>query len=244
MKKIIPACLAVFFALRVDSIFAQSESAQPIKIHLLQAGLTLEYTSAPRLSQSISDAEKQVNYAVYPLGITLISPEKQPLIEQKKRAIFSKLKTIDTPESLQILKHLKKLNFVYKQPTDNLLKRIRLNKKHDPLLLKDYTLSISIRPNHIRVITPRRKSTSLVKLLPNASLKDYLTKKIAGDSYDSAWVVQVDQHISQASNIQWENKKHYLAPGAIVYVGLSGLFSEYQALNQDIVELLSQHLEL
>lgn len=239
MQKNLSISLAILLSITAGSVLAQS-----IKINLLQSETVLEYVSAPRLSQVITEAAEQTDYAIYPLGVTLISPDKQALIDEKKRSIFTILEGLKNQQAAQILKHLKKLHFVHKEPSNTLLRRIRTDKKLNPLLSKNYTLSLPIRPDYIRLITPMRESTSLVKYLPNTSLKEYLTKKVAGDSYDSAWIIQANQDTRLVSNIQWQSKKYYLSPGAIVFVGLSNLPSKYQTLNQDIAELLSQHLEL
>ncbi|KZN15080.1 hypothetical protein OA79_02455 [Marinomonas sp. TW1] len=229
----ISLCFLPFFAM-----------AQPVKIHLLQPKITLEYKAAVRLSQVLSDAQKQVDYPVYSLGISVISPTKQALIDQQKNIIFNALRHIDSAESKRIVKQLEVLHFVYRETLETRLKNVRTVKKNNPLLNHDYTLSILSRPAYIRVITPKRTTNALVKQMPNTHLKDYLTPDIAGDDYDSAWIIQADQRVQYIKGIQWQGKHHYLSPGSLVFVGLENLPHQYKTLNHDIAQLLTQHLEL
>lgn len=217
--------------------------AQPVKIQLLQPQIMLEYGDPVRLSQLLSDAQKQVDYPVYPLGISLISPTKQGQIDEQKRLIFSALETINTKDTQRIAEQLKALHFVYREKLETHLAKVRSIKKNNPLLTADYTLSIPSRPPHIRVITPKRTTHEVVKQSPNTHLKNYLTPDIAGDDYDSAWVIQADQTVQYIKDIQWRGKHHYLSPGSIVFVGLDDLPHPYQTLNNDIAQLLTQHLE-
>lgn len=218
--------------------------SQPIKIQLLQPEITLEYGDPVRLSQLLTDAQKQVNYQVYPLGISLISPTKQRHIDEQKRLIFSALDKINTKDAQRIAEQLESLHFVYREKVETRLQQVRTIKKDNPLLAHDYVLSIPTRPALIRLITPKQIPTPLVKQLPNARLKDYMTPDIAGAHYDSAWVIQADQSIQYISGIQWKGQNHYLSPGSIIFVGLDNAPDQYQHLNQDIAQLLTQHLEL
>ncbi|WP_394180912.1 capsule biosynthesis GfcC family protein [Marinomonas posidonica] len=236
-----PISYVSFISLCFLPLFAM---AQPVKIHLLQPEITLEYEAAVRLSQVLSDAQKQVDYPVYSLGISVISPSKQALVDQQKNDIFNALRHIDSAESKRIVKQLAPLHFVYRERLETRLKNVRTVKKNNPLLSHDYALSVPIRPTFIRVISPKRTSMSMIKQTPNSHLKDYLTPDIAGDDYDSAWVIQADQKVQYIKGIQWQGKHHYLSPGSLVFVGLENLPHQYKTLNQDIAQLLTQHLEL
>ncbi|RBP83297.1 hypothetical protein EBI01_19980 [Marinomonas rhizomae] len=236
--------LSYIFLISTMCCYSLLALSQPIKIHLLQPEITLEYAEAARFSQVLTDAQSQIDYPIYALGLSLISPNKQTLIEQKKSLILKALSDIDSAESTHIAEQLKSLHFAYREKIETRLQQVRTIKKNNPLLTHDYTLSIPTRPNFIRLITPKQTPTPLVKQLPNARLKDYMTPDIAGDNYDSAWIIQADQSIQHISGIQWQGQNHYLSPGSIIFVGLDNVPDQYQHLNQDIAQLLTQHLEL
>ncbi|NLU96873.1 hypothetical protein B6N13_02010 [Marinomonas sp. UCMA 3892] len=220
-------------------------SQEQIALYYPQQSVTLSYPQEVRLSQVLTDAYAQLDYQPYSLGTALIDLSKQQQIDEKKHAILKKLQDINTPASNYIAKKLNSLDFVYRERIETDPSKVRVNPKYDPMLKGVYQLFLPKRPQHIYLINADDHNYLTLKLTANSNLKDYLAEQFEANryTYDSAWIIQANQDVYQATDIQWKGKLYFLSPGAIVFIGLTDLPEKYRDLNADIAHLLAFLLE-
>lgn len=205
----------------------------------------LSYPQEVRFSQVLTDAYAQLDYQPYSLGIALIDPNKQRQIDEKKHAILKQLRDINTPASNYVAKQLSSLHFVYREKIETDPSKVRVNPKYDPMVKGTYLLSLPKRPQHIYLINADDQNFLTLQLTANSNLKDYLAEQFEAYryTYDEAWIIQANQDVYQATDIQWKGKLYFLSPGSMVFIGLTGLSEKYHDLNADIAHLLALRLE-
>jgi hypothetical protein len=248
LRTILLGGLLLIAALPTSQADAETPNIYATRVTLLPSQITLSYSQDVRFSQVLSDAYAQSNNDVYPLGTALIDPHKQTIIDTQKRVIMRQLTQLDTPEATNLAKQLDSLPLVYHEQIATDLTKVRVSPKLNPLIKKDYWLSLPKRPAHIKVFDPALDHSMTMALQKNADLRDYLaklsqvTKK--DRSHDSAWVIQADRAVYHVDNLAWKNTLHFLSPGAIVFIGLQNLPDDYRDLNANIAHLLAFRLEL
>ena len=210
-----------------------------------QASLTYSQDTV-RLSQVLADSYALLTYQPYSFGVSLIDPKKQPTVEKKKLDVLNRLQEINSPTSNHLAKQLDALHFVYREKIETDPSKVRVNPALDPMIKGNYWLNIPTRPEHIFIINANIESSITLPLKMNSDLKDYLDELPDANShtYDSAWIIQANQDVYQATDIQWQDKGYFLSPGAIIFIGLTNLPDEYQDLNADIAHFLTFCLEL
>ncbi|AWY02154.1 hypothetical protein A8139_21090 [Marinomonas primoryensis] len=233
------------------SLISANVMAEVTKISLLpqevyEQEVTLSYQQEVRLSQILTDAYAQLDYQPYSLGTALIDPNKQRQIDEKKYTILKQLRDINTPASRYIAKQLNLLHFVYREKIEADPTKIRVDPKHDPIVKGTYLLSLPKRPKHIYLINADDLNFLTLQLKTNSNLKEYLAEQFEANryTYDSAWIIQANQDVYQATDIQWKNKLYFLSPGSMVFIGLTNLSEKHHDLNADIAHLLALRLEL
>lgn len=238
-------CILAMFVAK-NSIAETSVSS--IYISVLPGQALLTYPQNVRLSQVLVDAYAQTDYSVYSLGTALIDPDKQPMVEVQKQKVLRQLMQLNTFEALNMVAQLSGMRFAYYQSVETNPNRVLTVAKNNPLLDKDFWLYLPERPNHIKIINPQSSAPSVLGIQYNAELRDYLAKlaatKKSDQPYDSVWIIQGDRKVYQINNLTWEGERHYLSPGAILFIGLQNLPYEFRDLNGDIAQLLSHRLEL
>lgn len=252
------------FILGVGFLFAAQEpidtnSKAPLtltKIILVNQNISLTYNKTVRLEKVFTDAYLYTRKDIYSLGIALISPTKQALVDAKKDKILNQLKALNTSEANNLIAQLSPLTYAYREKIETDLNKIRLISRSNPILKGEYHLLLPTRPKHITVFSSDYNKPIRLPLHTNYHLKDYLSELPAPvksnteqannkkPSYHSAWVIQANQDLYQALDIQWERNLYFLSPGAYVFTGLTKLPNEYHHLNADIANLLTYYLEL
>lgn len=228
------------------SFFTHNLAMASTSITLINTQMSLTYPqNSVRFSQVLTDSYAQLTYEPYPFGIALIDPNKQPTIDKMKLNILKRLQSIDSGSSNYLAKQLESLNFVYREKIETDPSKVRANPKYDPMIKGEYWLSIPKRPEHIFIIDANKKVSRAVPLKMNSNLEDYLAELHNTNTqiYDFAWIIQANQDVYQATDIQWKGKRYFLSPGAVVFIGLTDLPDKYQDLNADIAHLLTFHLE-
>ncbi|WP_219702458.1 capsule biosynthesis GfcC D2 domain-containing protein [Marinomonas lutimaris] len=207
--------------------------------------VTLSYPQEIRLSQVLTDAYAQLDYQPYSLGIALIDPNKQRQIDEKKHAILKQLRDINTPASNYVAKQLSSLHFVYREKIETDLTKVQVTPKYNPMVKGTYQLLLPKRPRHVFLINADDQNFLTLQLTANSNLKDYLAEQFEAYryTYDNAWIIQANQDVYQATDIQWKGKLYFLSPGSMVFIGLTGLSEKYRDLNADIAHLLALRLE-
>ena len=219
--------------------------AQNINITLAKQNIRLTYNQDVRLSQIFTDAYPYAKYEVYSLGIALINPDKQQLVDSKKADILNRLKQLNTLEANNLVKQLSPLDFVYREAVETNINKIRFFTRSNPLIKKDYTLLLPSRPDHIRLFNSASDESLFIPLKTNYHLQNYLSE--LPDAKDKkqrkAWIIQANKEFYLAEDIQWKRTLYYLTPGAYVFIGLDNLPKQYSTLNADVAELLTFYME-
>ena len=242
LSKSVALCCSFFVCILSNNIAVASTN-----ITLISSQRSLEYPQdAVRFSQVLADSYALLTYQPYFFGTSLIDPRKQPTVEKKKLDILNKLQEINSPASNYLAKQLDALHFVYREKIETDPSKIRVDSKLDPMIKGNYWLDIPKRPKHIFIINANIESSLTLPLKINSDLESYLGDLPDANShtYDSAWIIQANQDVYQATDIQWQDKGYFLSPGAIIFIGLTNLPDEYQDLNADIAHFLTFCLEL
>lgn len=238
--------------LSLSLLWGNTVNATPIlEVKIPQADISLKYQVAPRLSQLLFDAHKNIDYSPYSLGALLlnldsnqskkINDEKSTLLKMIDRRIESDVTNLSSI--------LDSLTFSSREQVILDLEKIQLNAKLNPKLKGHYQLSLPTRPNFITVIDPTNSDKVIrVKLVPGYSLKNYLSEyyltinKTNIDLPNNIELIQADkQHISPNIAI-WNNNKYFLSPGAIIFIGLEKNVKNMKELNYKFTALLQHHV--
>ncbi|WOD06139.1 capsule biosynthesis GfcC D2 domain-containing protein [Marinomonas sp. GJ51-6] len=226
------------------------------KITLPKQKIILTYNQEVRFSRVFSDAYSHTKEKIYPLGVSLVSPEKQHLVEQKKELILTKLKDLNRLETKNLITQLSELNFVYREKIEPDINKVKLINRSNPILRGSYHFILPTRPNHLTVFNGDYERSLKLPLQTGYHLKNYLfdlptLEEINTDQvsrkkliYHSVWIIQPNQDIYLAEDIQWEETLYFLSPGAYIFTGVADLPKKYRDLNYDIAHLLSYYLEL
>lgn len=239
----------------IGEVLATEAPSETTHITLTEQNIVLHYDQAVRFSQVLENAYTYTKSKIYPLGISLISPHKKNLVDQKKTMVLDALEELDTVEANNLIAQLSDLNFVYREKIETDIEKVRLISRSNPMLRGQYQLFLSTRPDHIRIFSGDYKKSFTQPLQANYDLKDYLselssfsdvesqkinTKK---PKYDAAWIIQPNQDVYFASDIRWARNAYFLSPGAFVFIGLTDLPNKHSNLNADIAHLLTHYME-
>ena len=238
----------LLLAMVVSSFSVAETRAFPTYITLLPSQTLLTYPQSVRLSQVLSDAYDQAYYPVYSLGLGLIDPHKQPIVEMQKQKIMHQLMLLNNQEARNLASQIDSMRFVYYQDVEKNLNNVQFFSKRNPLLSQEFWLYLPERPNYVKVVSPQQSVTTVLDIQYNAELRDYLAA-LSGKgqddlNYDSLWIIQADRKVYRVNDLSWGDKRYFLSPGAMVFTGLQGLPYELRDLNGDIAQLLSHRLEL
>lgn len=215
-----------------------------IAIELKQNTSTLLYEQPIRYSQVLKNAYEQLNYSPYILGTALIDLSKQSTIDAKKQNILNALSDINTPSSKRIAVQLNAMKFAFRETVEADPSKVKVNQSLDPMIKRNYLLSLPKRPDHIMIISPFMEETVKAKLKENSDLNSYLANLPNEHNIDAVWIIQANQDVYQATDIQWKDKPYFLSPGAIVFTGLTNLPDRYRDLNANIAQFLAFNVDL
>ncbi|MEP0071156.1 MAG: capsule biosynthesis GfcC D2 domain-containing protein [Marinomonas sp.] len=234
---------------------SRSEHPETTSITLTEQNIVLNYDQAVRFSQVLGDAYSYTNNKIYPLGISLISPHKKSLADQKKALVLDALKELNTAEANNLIAQLSDLNFVYREKIETDIEKVRLLSRSNPMLRGQYQLFLSTRPDHIRIFSGDYEESFTQPLKANYDLKDYVSElpnfsnihsQETGKKkpkYHSAWIIQPNQDVYLANDIQWARTVYFLSPGAFIFIELADLPNKHSDLNADIAHLLTYYME-
>lgn len=232
--------LFVFFHSHVS---ADTQTAEPTDIKLLQGQMLFSYNDRIRLSQVFTQAYTHINHDVYSLGTTLVNLNKQPMIDDTLQTLIAKLEQVGTDESLRVIKQLTELRFAYREKIHTNFNQVRVNPLFDPMLSGKYLLSLPKRPDTIMLISPTESTRIILPFKNDRDVTFYLDALTHTDNRRPIWVIQADQTVYPIQDHDWKNTRFFLAPGAIVFVELTHLPVEYKTLNSDIAHFLAYRLE-
>ncbi|MGR5142821.1 capsule biosynthesis GfcC family protein [Photobacterium sp. DNB23_23_1] len=258
IQKAMPSLFFFFVALLLTPHFAKANNYQPeqaLSVTIYSPdksqAWSLDYSKPARLSQIVSDniaTQLQRNSLradnIYWPGSSLTNsatPEnKSSVLKQIDQLVDKEPIGFAAKASLRANERWINHNIFYSRqfiPLD--FDAIRLNKKLNPFLSGEYHLYLPNRPNNVLIIGAVQKPTSL-EWRPRLPAKQYLAKTalIEGHQKDFAAVIQPDGTVEQHPIAYW-NKNHMdIAPGATIYIGYNSLPTDYEKLNEEMIDLL------
>lgn len=225
---------------------ADNSKIYPSRITLLPSLTVMSYTENVRFSQVLTDAFTQIDYDVYPLGVALVDPHKQPQVDVRKRKVLLELRRLNTDEAYNLAQQLRPMRLAYHLPIEPDPVKVLTQAKRDPLITQEYGLRLPKRPDHIQIIDPSRREPVTMAFKPNADLQDYMAQlsETSDRTYESAWIIQADRQVYRVEDVNWRETLHFLSPGAVVFMGLRDLPQVDHDLNNAVAELLALRLEL
>ncbi|GAL24204.1 YjbG polysaccharide synthesis-related protein [Vibrio variabilis] len=180
-----------------------------------------------------------------PLQAQLFSIDKAASLELQVQQVVNKLYALQQQDpnlgADKLLKQIQESQFLYREFTSLDYDVVQSQREGNPLLSGNYQLNIGPRTSNVVFMGAVKKQESVTQRA-QWFLADYF--KSIGDfrldsaSPSTAWVIQPDGKVLQANYGIWNFQPHFIAPGAIVYVPIKSLPSEFASLNQDIVQLL------
>ena len=220
--------------------------------------IAFNYEKGVRLTQVISDGMSQLTAAmdannaqinhstddIYWLGAALFDRQKQPSIIEEQERVSTLLRglSLESEHKASITALERYVNeylpgerqFI---PIDYDL--VRINRNLNPQLTGQYVLSLPIRPSTVTVVGAVN-SMGQKPFVNRASAADYIALSLphAAANNSMAWVIQPDGKVEEHTLAYWNAQHKDIAPGAIIYLGFSGLFSNYSELNEAVVALL------
>lgn len=212
--------------------------------------IELNYSNPVRLSQLLTDSADNLNKfhidalladnSAYWAGAGLFEyfphPIKAEVLSQIKSLSLSRPETLGLSTQQEIVQSLAIGKRVF-TPLD--VDLVRIDKKYNPLLSRNFTFVLPPRPNHVLVLgavgkpgQQRWQSRSGA----DTYIQQALPLNLADNSY--ATVIQPDGVIETHSIAYWNRNHKDIAPGAAIYLGFSRLPSELSSFNANMIELL------
>jgi hypothetical protein len=220
--------------------------------------LTLQYPQPIRLVQVVQDSLTHINQlvleddtqpqAIYWLSaglydratITAAENQQQQIIHLLSRQISNQ----DKPQNIQAMKTLSnwiRVNKFAKREKITLdFDSIRLKEALNPLITGDYLLTLPIKPEYVMVLgAVEQNGQQPFKVRQDAT--QYLDRALPIDDSDNsfAWLIQPDGQVEHYPIAYWDHQHIDVAPGAIIYLEFHDAQENEQALNQQIIELLT-----
>ncbi|GAM75863.1 yjbG polysaccharide synthesis-related protein [Vibrio ishigakensis] len=212
----------------------------------------LQYTEKTRLSQVLIDVHS-VAPERYSLGLFLADLSKQAEVDELFQEIESELTqrknkpnyTALNQASQTILEQLTSFQFKSRMLLNLDYDWARARPMSDPMLTYPGQSKFEVyafpRPEYITLIGAVDRPGKLT-FEPHFQLTDYLDEHgivlLDGANKTEAIAIQPDGQVVEIGFGWWNSKETYLAPGAIVFIGLSSLWNENEELNRQIAELL------
>lgn len=246
--------LALVSAISLASLSAHAEESSVSKIPQSEA-LTMampqdnkvyHYRHPARLSQVLSGIYPTLDYTPYELGASLIRLSKNAIIEQKKDAIIQQLIALNTDDALFMIAQLSNTQFAFREDVSFNLDDVRLHPKKNPLLTGKFQLILPARPDHFWVYGATEEDIPLAVFIHDGlSLRDYFATIESSNPEGKyrPWIIQPDQTLYRTKDMYWKGTPYFLAPGAVVFIGLKNLPTKFKNLNKEIAHLLTYRVE-
>jgi hypothetical protein len=225
-----------------------SSIAAELSVLLPNQGVRLEYPQSARLETVLKDTQKQAQtkqVSLEPIQAQLFDTDKQPLIDEKKQRILDQLTALNQQEPKigadKLIQQIQVATFHYREFISLDYDVVQSQLTGNPLLTGTYQLNVAPRTITIEFVGAVKKAEH-IKQRAQWFLADYfktlgsLRLESADDSVAS--IIQPDGKVIIAQYGSWNFTPHFIAPGALVYVPIKSLPSEFETLNQDIVQLL------
>ena len=266
------AVLTVCSVLVPPLVMAQSQ-VPVLTVELPVQGITLQYSQPTRLEQVLTDANANGALGYFPLSAQLFDRNAQPQVDKVKQQVLEKLKhlALQEPQATSVIKQLESFDYQARYFVELDQNAVMSQADKNPLLVskksavgskkpasqgvsaksteqQHFELYLTARPTSVNVVGLVKQAQTL-PLVEHAQLDNYLTRLPKGQLLDiadnsTAFVIQPDGQVNEISYAYWNSKPAYFSPGAIIFIALDSLPSEFSTLNQDIVELLRHKVNL
>ncbi|KJZ15074.1 hypothetical protein TW85_05505 [Marinomonas sp. S3726] len=226
---------------------SKANSETTLKVTIPQQGISLSYHNAPKLSQLLIDANKNIEYSAYPLGSALIKKNNNTntIIQNTKTKLLEHLEVISNANTSNLRTIIENLNFFQQENITLDLERIQQNNRLNPIISGDYQLYLPKRPDFVILIDPQNFE-KIVRLKLNAGyhLENYLRDHYKNKNFttENIRIIQADKQVITPKINYWSSNKYYLSPGAIIYVGLNRNIYKAETINQNVTNLLQHHV--
>lgn len=245
MPKKINSPYLIFILLMLFNI-SKASSATTLKVTIPQQGISLSYQSAPRLSQLLIDANKNIDYAAYFLGSALINKDNKNIaIQSSKIKLLERLETNNDTNASNLHTIVESLTFFQQEDLKLDLEKIQQDSRLNPIISGNYQLYLPKRPDYIILIDPKNSDDIIKqKLRAGYHLEDYLSEyyKSTDIVINNIQIIQADKHVITPKIDYWSSNKYYLSPGAIIYIGLGKDIDKSGSINQNVINLLQHHV--
>lgn len=229
--------------------------------------LTLSYSDGVRLYQALHDSMSQLDLtlselkknntslsdlvpqAIFWQGAALYDTTKTEALISTQQSAIASLSSLATDPSTQ--ESIAALSDYLNQPIVGERQfipldydTVRINAKLNPMLNGQFTLVLPTRPLTVTVVGAVEQMQK-VAFKARASASEYIEIAKANHFADNsfAYVVQPDGVVQRHATAYWNDNHQDIAPGAIIFVGFTGVFSEYQDLNDKILMLLKNRVQ-
>ncbi|CAH0527241.1 capsule biosynthesis GfcC family protein [Vibrio hippocampi] len=229
-------------------------SAASLKVNLPQQQVSFDYQQPTSLEQLLGDVhqravKEQPDRSVWQYvswQAQLFDLTKQAEIESQKQAVLMRLQQLQNeyPNSgaKSILNQLQAMKFKSRQWVSLDFDDVQSQLDANPILAGQFELNLFPRDNSVYFLGAVKKPQSLSHKA-RWFLSDYFehigSVKLDAASGSYALVVQPTGEVQIAQYGIWNFQPHFIAPGALVWVPFDNLPSDYQSLNADIAQLLS-----
>ena len=240
------------------------QQAQELSVELPVQGITLKYSQPVRLEQVLDDANANGALGYFPLSAQLFDRNAQQEVDTLKAQVVEQLNqlALQEPQVKAVIAQLESFDYqaryfvdldrnaVISQPEKNplLVSKASLLESDNSNQAQRFELYLTQRPTNLILVGAVTEAHKLT-LIEHGQLDNYLSmlpkgELLANADKSTAFVIQPDGHVDEVSYAYWNSKQAYFAPGAIVFIALDSLPSEFSTLNQNIIELLRHKVNL
>ena len=230
-----------------NSLSVTASKINTLEAVIPQQGINLSYQVAPRLSQLLIDAKKNIDYSAYTLGSALIKKNnyKNIAIQNNKIELLESLEAINNTSAFRLRKLIEGLNFFQQEKLSLDLEKVQLDSRINPIISGNYQLFLPKRPTFLTLIDPNHSEKIIkLKLKSGYNLSKYLNEFYKHNDIvtDDIRIIQADKQVITPKIDYWSNNKYYLSPGAIIYIGLNENIDNAEITNQSFLKLLQHHV--
>lgn len=230
--------------------------AYALKVDIPKEYYSLQYPEPARLDTILMDVvtnSKSNQLQVYPLANQLFNLTKDIKAQQLKTEVLDSLKQLhqsyrDDQKKTSIkmlIEQIEQWKVGYREFISLDLDQVRIDPTQNPLLNGEYEFIVQSRSNQIH-LTGLLRSPTTITFSPARTLSDVMDRiqTLPSSSNSYAWVVYPDGHYIKAGHAYWNNQNTNLTPGSFVFVGFNSNTPEFEALEENIVKLISMRKEV
>ncbi len=237
-----------FLAFLLSWFPTYSVLASSLFVELPSEHIALKYSQSVRLHQVLSDSMVHLKSRFpmsYPLANQLFNLDREPEAFSAKLSALDSLSNLDSTKSLQVasgilIEQIKRWDVGYREFVPLDLDVVRDQPSFNPLLTGNYELLIPQRENKVLIegLVYSPKIVNFSSRSTVASVLNQLTPlSVANSSH--AWVIYPDGNYSRVGYAYWNDEETSLAPGSVIFLGFDSESSELEALELQIVKLIS-----